>query len=116
MIYMSFHEGRGIGLTNKIRAYKIQEKGVDTLKANEELGFEHDLRDFRPAVEVLKFLKVKQIQLLTNNPLKVISLESNGIKVLKRISLDAPVNEHNLSYIITKKDLLNHSFSNFASP
>lgn len=108
MLYMTSHEGRGIGLGNKIRAYKLQEKGANTLEANEMLGFGHDLRDFKPAVSVLNFLSIKQIKLITNNPDKVKSLEAGGISVIEQICLSSPINTHNASYLNVKKDILHH--------
>jgi 3,4-dihydroxy 2-butanone 4-phosphate synthase/GTP cyclohydrolase II len=114
MIYMSFQEGRGIGLTNKVRAYQLQEEGADTLKANELLGFEHDARDFSPAAEVLKYLGVDKINLLTNNPEKTMSFEKTGIHVENVIPLCCPVNQYNRDYIMTKKNTLNHTFGALA--
>lgn len=109
MLYMAFQEGRGIGLTNKIRAYKKQEHGLDTLKANEALGFAHDLRDFLPAAAVLNFFDIDKVKLITNNPSKVKTLVKAGINVVEAILLETPVNKHNKGYLFTKRDILHHS-------
>jgi GTP cyclohydrolase II len=101
-------EGRGIGLINKIKAYHLQEKGLDTVEANHALGFGGDLRDYRIASEVLKLLKVKSVNILTNNPKKILGLEENGIKVAKRTPLEIKPNVFNENYLKTKKEKLGH--------
>lgn len=108
MLYMAFHEGRGIGLTNKIKAYKLQEKGINTLEANEILGFQHDERNFEPAIDVLKFLKIGEVKLITNNPDKIAALENGGIRIQKNINITPPLNPHNQNYIFVKRKFLNH--------
>jgi len=101
-------EGRGIGLINKIHAYELQDKGLDTVAANKELGFDADLRDYRMPAEILKYLGATRIYLLSNNPEKVQGLEQEGIKVEKRIPLE--IDPHSLSqdYLKIKKEKLGH--------
>lgn len=101
-------EGRGIGLFNKINAYALQDKGQDTIQANHSLGFDTDLRDFTIAVKVLEHLKIKSIELLSNNPEKIEVWKNSGIKIARRVSLIVETNEHNLDYLKVKKDMLNH--------
>lgn len=103
-------EGRGIGLGNKIRAYHLQEKGVDTVDANLMLGFGDDLRRYDVAAQMLSALKVKSVQLLTNNPLKIEGLESLGIEVLGRVPLVAGVNPVNHGYLETKRARMGHMY------
>ncbi len=107
MIYLN-QEGRGIGLANKIRAYTLQDEGLDTVQANHQLGFAEDLRDYSSAVEMLKFLGVKSIMLMTNNPNKIKQIEENGMKVVGRIPLIIKPNEHDKKYIDTKKNKMGH--------
>lgn len=95
-------EGRGIGLTNKIRAYGLQERGLDTVDANRALGFDDDLRNYNIAAAMLRTLGVRSIRLMTNNPDKVHKLEREGIVVRERIPLAIPANPHNRSYLATK--------------
>jgi 3,4-dihydroxy 2-butanone 4-phosphate synthase/GTP cyclohydrolase II len=101
-------EGRGIGLINKIRAYELQDKGLDTVAANEKLGFEADLRDYRMPAEILKYLGATRIHLLSNNPEKVQGLEREGIWVEKRIPLEIPPNSLTRGYLKIKKEKLGH--------
>jgi 3,4-dihydroxy 2-butanone 4-phosphate synthase / GTP cyclohydrolase II len=101
-------EGRGIGLHNKIKAYALQDQGLDTVEANLALGFAPDLRDYRTGAQILKDLGLGEVELLTNNPDKVASLESQGLKVVKRIPLVVPPNLHNRSYLETKKHKMGH--------
>ncbi len=102
LVFYMRQEGRGIGLGNKIRAYTLQEGGLDTFEANQHLGFDADLRDYRIAAMMLRLLKVASIDLATNNPDKVQGLESHGIKVMKRIPIIAPPNPHNQGYLESK--------------
>jgi len=95
-------EGRGIGLTNKIRAYALQDLGLDTVEANHALGFPDDERDYAVAAEMLKTLGVKSVELFTNNPRKVQGLRENGIEITKRVPHLQPVNHHNRHYLETK--------------
>jgi 3,4-dihydroxy 2-butanone 4-phosphate synthase/GTP cyclohydrolase II len=101
-------EGRGIGLVNKIHAYELQDKGLDTVAANRELGFDADLRDYRIPAEILKYLGATRIHLLSNNPEKVQGLEQEGIQVEKRVPLE--IDPHSLSqdYLKIKKEKLGH--------
>lgn len=101
-------EGRGIGLFNKVNAYALQDQGQDTIEANHSLGFDTDLRKFDIAIYALEHLKVKSIELLSNNPEKIKTIEDSGIRVSKRVPLIIKTNEHNLDYLATKKDKLNH--------
>lgn len=106
LIYLD-QEGRGIGLINKIKAYALQDAGYDTVEANKQLGFEDDHRDFKIAAEILHYLRIKKIRLLTNNPEKMKGLEDNGITV-ERIPLIIKPNKHNKRYMDTKKNKMNH--------
>jgi 3,4-dihydroxy 2-butanone 4-phosphate synthase / GTP cyclohydrolase II len=101
-------EGRGIGLINKIHAYELQDKGLDTVAANAELGFEADLRDYRMPAEILKYLSAVRIHLLSNNPEKVQGLEQEGIMVEKRIPLEIDPNSLTHKYLKIKKEKLGH--------
>ena len=101
-------EGRGIGLFNKINAYALQDQGQDTIQANHSLGFDTDLRDFTIAVKVLEHLKINSIELLSNNPEKFKIWKNSNIDVTKRIPLITKTNEHNLDYLLVKKEKLNH--------
>ncbi len=101
-------EGRGIGLKNKLKAYQLQEKGVDTYDANLELGFAPDARDYQIAADILSFLNINQIILLTNNPDKVNQLEKAGIDVVKREALIVPAHQENQFYLQTKQEKFHH--------
>jgi 3,4-dihydroxy 2-butanone 4-phosphate synthase / GTP cyclohydrolase II len=101
-------EGRGIGLINKIHAYELQDKGLDTVTANAELGFEPDLRDYRMPAEILKYLGAVRIHLLSNNPEKIQGLEQEGILVEKRIPLEITPNSLTRNYLKIKKEKLGH--------
>lgn len=101
-------EGRGIGLTNKIKAYHLQDHGADTVEANERLGFSADLRSYEVCISMLKYFNVKQVRLMTNNPRKIRTLIEGGIKVVERISLVTTGNPHNERYLATKIDKLGH--------
>jgi 3,4-dihydroxy 2-butanone 4-phosphate synthase / GTP cyclohydrolase II len=111
LVYMH-QEGRGIGLTNKIKAYALQDQGRDTVEANLELGFKEDLRDYGVGAQMLRDLGVRQIRLLTNNPRKISGLESYGLEVIERVPLEIPPIETNLQYLRTKQRKLGHLFSN----
>ncbi|WP_345987681.1 GTP cyclohydrolase II [Chryseobacterium sp. Chry.R1] len=108
MIIYLRQEGRNIGIINKLRAYALQEKGFDTVEANLKLGLPADGRNFDIAIEVLKILKVNEINLLTNNPEKLKSLDNSGIKLKNRIPLEIESNEVNESYLAKKKDYFGH--------
>ncbi len=107
ILYMR-QEGRGIGLINKLRAYELQDKGLDTVEANIALGFEPDLRDYGIGAQILVDLGLTTIDLLTNNPKKIIGLEGYGLKVKKRIPLEILPNKENIHYLKTKKKKLGH--------
>jgi 3,4-dihydroxy 2-butanone 4-phosphate synthase/GTP cyclohydrolase II len=109
LVYLK-QEGRGIGLKNKIKAYKLQEQGLDTIAANIELGFKSDERTFDVAANILSKLGILSVDLLTNNPLKISGLEENGIKLNKRIPLSFVPNIHNEKYINTKIEKMGHLF------
>ena len=101
-------EGRGIGLANKIRAYELQEQGLDTVEANERLGFKPDQRDYGIGVQILKDLGVKSMRLLSNNPRKLVGLEGYGLSVAEWLPLEIPASAHTERYLKTKKDKLGH--------
>jgi GTP cyclohydrolase II len=101
-------EGRGIGLLNKIRAYKLQDQGADTVEANEQLGFEADMRDYSICYGMLSHLGVDSLRLMTNNPRKVKALESGGVEIVERISIEVGRNPHNDGYLLTKASKLGH--------
>jgi GTP cyclohydrolase II len=101
-------EGRGIGLLNKIRAYHLQDLGADTVEANEQLGFEADLRDYSICGPMLQHLEISSLRLMTNNPRKVKALEEAGLKVVERLPLKVGRNPHNDSYLSTKESKLGH--------
>jgi 3,4-dihydroxy 2-butanone 4-phosphate synthase/GTP cyclohydrolase II len=107
LLYMR-QEGRGIGLKNKIKAYNLQDSGMDTVEANEALGFPADLRDYGIGAQMLVDLGVRQIRLLTNNPRKIVGLEGYGLTVVERIPIKVPHDENNKSYLTTKKQKLGH--------
>ncbi|MHC4755816.1 MAG: bifunctional 3,4-dihydroxy-2-butanone-4-phosphate synthase/GTP cyclohydrolase II [Planctomycetota bacterium] len=107
LIYLR-QEGRGIGLSNKLRAYKLQEKGLDTVDANLELGFMADKRDYGIGAQICRDLGLKQIRILTNNPKKINRLEIYGIKIVEQIPLKAEPGQHNIKYLKTKKRRLGH--------
>lgn len=107
LVYLN-QEGRGIGLVNKIKAYALQETGLDTIQANEQLGLEVDPRNYKVAAEILKDLNIYQIKLLTNNPKKISQLENFGITITKRIPLEIAPNPQNKAYLETKKNKMGH--------
>lgn len=107
LLYMR-QEGRGIGLANKVRAYALQDRGVDTVDANRRLGFGDDERDYAHAAAMLRGLGVSEIRLLTNNQSKVAGLEAEGIRVLERVSHQMPANPHNADYLATKRKKSGH--------
>ncbi len=103
-------EGRGIGLVNKVRAYALQDQGADTVEANEQLGFAPDLREYSMCEVMLAHLGVKQVRLMTNNPLKVAALEKHHIHVVERVPLMTGRNPHNDQYLDTKEEKMGHLF------
>ena len=104
-------EGRGIGLMAKLQAYELQDSGLDTVEANEKLGFKADHRDFALPGEMLKALGVTQVRLLSNNPEKVEALEQAGVEVVERVPCEVPLTPHAEEYLKTKKEKLGHLFS-----
>lgn len=101
-------EGRGIGLINKIRAYRLQDQGADTLEANEQLGFQGDLRDYGMGAQILSLLGVTKMRLMTNNPKKLIGLQGHHLEVVERVSLQVASQPHNELYLLTKKEKMGH--------
>ena len=104
-------EGRGIGLKNKLKTYQLQENGLDTFDANIALGFEPDERDYHFAAQILKSLKIKKVNLITNNPNKIEQLNTFGIEVVERIPLEVRPEKENLNYLRTKKEKFDHLLS-----
>jgi len=107
LLYMR-QEGRGIGLTNKIKAYSLQEKGLDTVDANKQLGFAPDLRKYGIGAQILVDIGLKNIKLMTNNPTKIIGLDGYGLNIVKRIALELPPTDRNHSYLKSKKERMGH--------
>ena len=103
-------EGRGIGLINKIRAYNLQDKGADTVEANERLGFDADLRDYTITRDMFRHFQINKIQLMTNNPVKVQALTKLGIEIVDRLPIETGQNDHNARYLATKAGKLGHLF------
>lgn len=111
ILYMR-QEGRGIGLVNKLKAYELQDKGMDTVEANIQLGFKPDLRDYGIGAQILVDLGVRKMRLMTNNPKKIVGLEGYGLKVVERVPLETSPHERNLIYLKTKKKKLGHILNN----
>ncbi len=108
LLYLLNQEGRGIGLINKIKAYKLQEEGLDTIQANVRLGFEADQRDYGIGAQILRHLGLKKLKLITNNPAKYIALAGYGLEISERISLEINPTKENLAYMKTKKEKMGH--------
>lgn len=107
LLYLA-QEGRGIGIANKIAAYHLQDHGVDTVAANQILGFPADLRSYKCAACMLRVLGVKSVRLMTNNPAKMEELEAYGVRVTERIPLEMPARASNVQYLLTKKQKMRH--------
>ena len=107
LLYMR-QEGRGIGLHNKIKAYSLQEDGLDTIEANEQLGFESDLRNYALSAQMLIDLGISKVKLVTNSPKKVVGLSGYGVEITERVDVEVPPNDENLSYLQTKRNKMGH--------
>src|SRR5690606_34183997 len=107
VLYMK-QEGRGIGLLNKLKAYKLQEEGLDTVEANEALGFDMDHRDYGIGCQILRDLGIRKLRLMTNNPTKRIGLAGYGLEIVERVPIEAPPNHINEHYLRTKRDRMGH--------
>ncbi len=114
LLYMR-QEGRGIGLINKLKAYRLQDEGADTVEANQRLGFDDDLRDYGIGAQILRDLGVRRLKLMTNNPRKLVGLEGYGLELSTRVPLEMLPNEKNLKYLKTKKDKLGHLLEHLES-
>ena len=108
VVYLRGHEGRGIGLVSKLRAYELQERGRDTLDANLELGLPADARDYGAGARILADLGVRSVRLMTNNPEKTDAMVRYGLKVTGREAMPVQASEHNLRYLRTKRDRMGH--------
>jgi len=115
LLYLS-QEGRGIGLLNKLRAYRLQEEGLDTVDANLELGLPADLRDYGIGAQILKDLGLSSIRILTNNPKKIIGLEGYGLSVSEQVPIEPVVNPHNEAYLRTKRERMGHTLHHQGLP
>lgn len=101
-------EGRGIGLINKLRAYRLQDDGADTIEANEGLGLPVDARDYSDALEILRRIGIRQVRLMTNNPLKLDAFSGSDVELVERVAIEMPRHEENARYLDTKRDAMGH--------
>lgn len=108
VVYLMNHEGRGIGIVNKIKAYALQDKGEDTVQANLSLGFNSDLRDYGDGAQILLDLGFKKFKLITNNPKKIVGLEGYGLEIIERVKVNSECNKFNYKYLCTKANKMNH--------
>jgi len=111
VVYLRGQEGRGIGLVQKIRAYALQESGLDTVDANTALGFPVDSRSYEIGAQILADLGVRRLRLITNNPAKHAALAEHGLTIVGRVALPVEVNPHNLRYLRTKQERLGHALA-----
>ncbi len=107
VVYMN-QEGRGIGLINKLKAYKLQESGMDTVEANEHLGFKGDQRDYGVGAQIIRDMGISKLKLITNNPKKRVGLIGYGLEIVENISIEVDPNVHNKKYLETKRDRMGH--------
>ncbi|MDH5597679.1 MAG: GTP cyclohydrolase II, partial [Cyclobacteriaceae bacterium] len=107
VLYMK-QEGRGIGLLNKLKAYKLQEEGLDTVEANLQLGFQMDQRDYGVGAQILRALGVRKLKLISNNPTKRVGLIGYGLEIVENVPVEIPSNQHNEKYLKTKRDKMGH--------
>ena len=112
VLYVRGHEGRAIGLAHKLRAYGLQEQGLDTVEANEELGFPADPRDYGVGAQILVDLGVRSMRLLTNNPAKRAGLEGYGLSIRERVPIEITANAENIAYLRAKREKLGHLLEN----
>ena len=110
LVYLRNHEGRGIGLINKIKAYQLQEEGQDTIEANISLGFPADLRNYGVGAQIILDLGFNSFKLITNNPKKIIGLSGYGLEIIETINTSADVTIYNQNYLKTKQDKMHHTF------
>jgi 3,4-dihydroxy 2-butanone 4-phosphate synthase/GTP cyclohydrolase II len=110
VVYLRGHEGRGIGIASKISAYELQDRGLDTVDANLELGLPADTRDYTPAAHILRHLGVQEVRLVTNNPAKVRGLDALGVSVVERVALPLHVTPENERYLRTKRERMGHQY------
>jgi 3,4-dihydroxy 2-butanone 4-phosphate synthase/GTP cyclohydrolase II len=108
VLYMN-QEGRGIGLLNKLKAYKLQEEGLDTVEANLELGFKMDQRDYGVGAQILRDLGITKIRLISNNPTKRAGLIGYGLEIVENVPIEIAPNQHNEKYLTTKRDKMGHT-------
>ena len=116
VIVYQMQEGRGIGITNKIRAYALQDDGQDTVEANLSLGFDADLRSYECCAEILKQLGLRQIRLMSNNPEKIAALEKSGLEIVERLKIEVEPHEVTRNYLKTKKEKMGHLLENLDTP